>query len=291
MSSIYACTVFGSIGDVNKQRGLLLVKNREVAQLGLEKLFVVKPKDGVDFLGLFYNTDVQNNQAYPYLAAGINRAGVVVVNNTIITVKVETSLAEETRIIKTILSHYLSTDAILRDAKKLFSSGSPNHLLVGDVNQILSIEIGKHGVYRIRQTKNSYLYHTNHYVSDKTMEEQNENTHVASTYERYALIGQLLRNKASQPYTFNEYLHWLTEQNHGFSDSLFRSMPHPTVATWIVSIPKDKKTNKNMNPFLYVRFTNPLQGYANYQLNLDKNFWKHPKINNIHTIILENNEN
>jgi hypothetical protein len=280
----FACTTFGSIGNVNKQGGLLLVKNRDVADLGLEKLRLVKPKRGIEYLGLFYNTNIQDHDNYPYLAAGINRAGVVIVNNSIITVNDRTSLADESNVMKKIMISYHSVHSVLKDAKKLFSSSHPNHLLIADANELISVEIGENGIYRIREAKNGYLYHTNHFVNGFVMEKKNENTHVASTYERYALIGSLLKKPSSRPYTFDEFLQWVTEQKHGFANSLFRSTPHPTVATWIVSIPKNKKTGKTSAPMLYVRLTSPLQGYAVYHLTLNKDFWIHSKIIDVHYI-------
>lgn len=291
MPSIYACTVWGSVGDVNKRLGLLLTKNRETDQLGLEKLMVVHSKGVLEYLGLFYNTDPKNHQDYPYLSAGINRAGLVVVNNSIATIDVDNRVEKETGVMKKLLANYDSTDAILRDAKILFSVGSPNHLLVGDSKQLLSIEIGESGAYNIKSTLDGYLYHTNHFTSTDVLKHQNDPRIVyPSTHLRYEWIGRLLKKDASVhvPYTFNEYLRWATQQENGFENSIFRSLPHPTVATWIVSIPEKQVKNTavsgNDAPFVYIRFTSSLQGYAVYQLTLDNNFWEKPQFKNVHVV-------
>ena len=283
--SVYACTVWGSVGHANLKPGLLLVKNREINTPGLEKLIVVREHGSIAYLGLFYNVDVEDQKNYPYLSAGVNREGLVVVNNSIATIAVDDRLENESDIMKKILAKYSSTDAVLKDAKQLFRSGYPNHLLIGDSKQLLSVEIGEKGIYAIKNTREGYLFHTNHFANSNTLKKQNDSKIVySSTYARYQLIKKLLSEKAAmhKPYTFEEYQAWSSEQSNGFENSLFRSRPYPTIATWIVSIPL--KSNHQAVPSLYLRFTSPVQPYAVYQVKLNTEFWQVPTLENVHVI-------
>jgi len=264
VTTALACTTWASIGKISKNQGLLIVKNRDGAPSSLQKLRYFKPAKGYPYLCLMYRLNHKHKE-FPFLSAGINQAGVVVVNNAASTTKTIHRDQNETITLMKILRHYGSVAAVLKAQNTLFSTGLVNDILIGDKHQIALVEMGHNGNYFIWKKKNGYLYHTNTYVS-QWLKPENK-MHFPDSMIRYKRIGHLLRT-CKKPFSFQEFWNMSNDRNNPINNNnLFRPL---TMATWIVAIPKRGA------PTLYLRFTDPSQRYNVYQLKLDKQFWKHP---------------
>lgn len=256
-----ACTTWASIGNVSANHGLLLAKNRDGSPSSYELLRIEHPKHGYKYLILAYN--VHKAKSLPYISAGVNEQGVVVVNNAADTQKMQQRDQGETRTMRRILMHYSSVKQVIADQKKLFTTSLINDLLIGDKHDLILVEMGRGGQYKLWHKKNGVLFHTNTYESKK-LAPQNHRDLVDSDV-RYQRIKTLLA-RAHTPYTFEYFLTISNDQmNPTINNNIFRPW---TMATWVIGIPKHGM------PKLYVRFTNPSEAYNVFRLNLDKHFWQ-----------------
>lgn len=259
-----ACTTWASVGAVNQIDGLLIAKNRDAPHHDVEKLmFFSKPKQIKYFALVYRDVHQAKKYEYPYISAGVNEKGLVVINNAASTVpKVKNREKHESITMKKILAHYASVAAVLKDKNKLFTTSLVNDLIVGDAHQIAVIEIGLHGKFNIKTTRNGYLYHTNQYEGKNLLSQNKKPYH--DSIVRYQTIAHLLKNHHKK-FTFQYFYSIANRQKHGLNDSIFRKW---TVATWIAQLPV------NGGGKLYVRFTNPNQKYHIYRIDLNKQFWQ-----------------
>ena len=261
-----ACTNWASVGDVNANGGLLLVKNRDAPHQGLEKLALIHPKKGIPYLALAYNTDGGAN--YPYISAGVNQNGLAVVNNAASGYPVKYDREQgETTTMRNILQHYGSVADVLKHAKKLFSNSLVNYLIIGDPKQIVTVEIGPKGLYCVYgATRNGAVYHTNQYQCSQL--KQYNLKYFSDSLTRYHTIGSLLKTHSGK-YSFSDFYRYTNRRQNGDNASIFRKW---TAATWILQYP-DRGV-----PLLYVRFTLPTQPYHVYRLQLTPTFWQQSEL-------------
>ena len=266
-SAAFACTTWAIVGKTVQSDGMIIAKNRDGSPNSIEKLVVFSPKKGIKYLALVYRPNSVKYQGYPFISAGINRAGVVVVNNAADTTKTQHRDLGETITMRNILAHYGSVAAVLKNQKKLFTTGLINNLLIADKHQIAVVEMGHDGQYDIKHKQQGYLFHTNTYEVAPLIK-QNK-VYLKDSVMRYHRIHQLLKN-AKKPFSFQEVWNMANDRAEKITnDDILRPW---TMATWIVDAPKTGASK------LYVRFTDPSQSYNVYRLKLTPAFWQKPHI-------------
>ena len=265
--SAIACTTFASIGEANANHGLLMAKNRDSTQ-GYEQLAVRKEAGKNTYLGLFFNVDDQ--QPYPLISAGINEHGLSVVQNEAVAVT-SAQLAEDaphgSAVIFNILEGYSSVAEVLADQQRLFGNGYANYLIIGDKTEAILVEIGpEENAYEILQASDhdNRVYHTNHYVLD-SMRRFNKDFYPDSEY-RFTAIRKLIGNH-NRLTADHHYYKWINSAHNGQYNSILRNI---TVASWITDIPEQG------TPQLSVRLTSPDVKYQQFQIELTPAFWSNP---------------
>jgi len=259
-SAALGCTIWASIGSVNRSRGVFLVKNRDAEASGIEVMRIVHPEKGNEYFGLLYNHHVDSKK-FPYISAGINREGLSVVNASIMTVHVKNRDKGESILIRKLLTKYSSVHQVLNHAKKIFSTGLVNNLLLADKHEIADIEIGPKGHYMIRHKKNGVIAHTNQYEYGTLC--QLNKWPFKNGKIRLHTINSYLKPE-QRPFTYLYFLKLTNLRQHGLHNSIFRQS---TLATIIFNVRLNNATK------VYVRFSSPRQkqGVFNYVLN--KKLW------------------
>lgn len=257
--TIFACTTWSSVGESSYQNATLVAKNRDAPFGGKERLEVIHPKNGISYLGLMYNSNANSN-VYPDIAAGINKDGLVIVNNSAVTLPIHRRDAEESKLMTLILTKYSSVKDVLNDQKKLFLNSQINDLLIADKHQTALIEVGnKH--YGVKTVKNGTQAHANSYVFNN-MKSENK-IKIPDSQARYNEIQSLLKNH-KKPLNMEDFINMSYSHKSGPLKSIFRLF---TVATWISKLPQQG------DPNIYVRFTNPTQKYNVFHITLDEALW------------------
>ena len=263
-----ACTTFASVGAANANNGLIIAKNRDSTQ-GFEQLAVRKQAGKNTYLGLFFN--VNDQQPYPLISAGINEHGLSVVQNEAVAIT-NAQLAEDaphgSAVIFNVLEGYSSVADVLADQQALFGNGYANFLIIGDQTEAILVEIGpEENAYQILRASdnNNRVYHTNHYVL-QSMKGFNK-VFDADSEDRFTTIKKLMTKANNQLTADGHYYQWINSAQNGQYNSIFRNI---TVASWIAEIPQ------NGSPELMVRLTSPDVKYQQYSIQLTPEFWSNP---------------
>ncbi len=267
LQNSHACTLWAAIGSVNQSDQLLFIKNRDAPPEEIQRLQLVQPPTGYRYLALMYKNTPADN-AYHFISAGINQVGLNVADNDIHT-PVAYGAAVGSDIMQTILRHYRSVADVIKDKETLFSHGAGQNLMIADNNQIILVEIAPNGHYAIRLAQQpGYLYHTNHYVNDALISYNDPVS--TSTFMRYNRINDLLATHTA--YTAGLFENFSTDQSvltaDGAIDTNDNILRQWTVATWLVTVPKDGPPTLNLKEF------NPNQPKQTLKLILNQAFWQ-----------------
>lgn len=263
-----ACTVWASIGAANQSDQLLLVKNRDAPWRSWQQLQLIHPPEGYRYLALMYQASPEGT-SYPYLSAGINQAGLNIVDNDIATAT-PYSYQVTAELMTHILQHYDSVAAVLRDQQQLFTHGDNQNFLIADKDQVIDVEVAPDGHYAIfGPVHQGYLFHTNHYVDEHLIA---YNVPVsASTFLRYNRINTLLTG-TSQAFTASQFETFAKDQTmlnpDGSIDTNDNILRHITLATWLIAMPKDGP------PVLHLQEMNPQQPKRDIHFVLNSAFWQ-----------------
>jgi hypothetical protein len=255
-----ACTLWGAAGSASSE-GSLLVKNRDWKPDHVQSLRLVRGKKGLAFLGLY-----ADNGSAPGLKAGVNQAGLSVVNAS------ASSLTRDQReedpelhgVMLDLLRNYRSLDDINRQAQAIFSQVKPMFLLLADSNGLMQVEIGQGGKFRIERSQNGLLTHTNHYFDPGLLHDQQKIG--ISSRTRLARVNDLLKQQ-SGPHSLAEFGKISVDQHDGPDNSLWRNGRENTLASWQIALPPRGA------PHLRLILANPGQKPQLIDWQLDAAFW------------------
>jgi isopenicillin-N N-acyltransferase like protein len=258
-----ACTLWAAAGERMGGDGTIIAKNRDWTPEA-DEVRLAGFRNGRRFVGLFPVRDGRR----PGAVAGISETGLVVVSATAGSVpKVERERGEP-GLAARMLSEFSSVDEVLKD-RELLSRGRPAIYLLADRRGIAWIEVAPGGRVAVRATENGSLCHTNHYLDDRLRSSYPRIGRSSST--RLDRIRDLLETAPAR-LTPENFMVFSRDTHAGPDDSIWRTGGKAgrerTLATWIVSLPKDAP------PELFVRLVNPGETEKILRLTLDDPFWK-----------------
>ncbi len=148
-----ACTLYGAIGAAVEGGGVLVGKNRDLAQEEEQVIVREAPRSGPAFVGIASRKSGR-------ITAGVNDKGLVIVNAS------AGSVEDRTR--KHIrLEKIFSQAGSLEGALRLFRQGgmkSPIHYLLADPRHLALLEVFSPERHEIEVVTDGVLTHTNHYL-------------------------------------------------------------------------------------------------------------------------------
>lgn len=265
-----ACTIWASIGSVNQSDQLLFIKNRDAPPHSWQQLQLIHPAEGYRYLALRYKNQ-PGDPDFNFISAGINQPGVNVAVSDVHTAT-DFGNGPDSVIMQTILQHYASVDAVLKDQKTLFSHGASQNFLIADRSQVISVEVAPEGHYAIiGPVKQGVLFQTNHYLDASLIRYNNPVS--PSTFIRYNRIAELLQGNKT-PYNVPQFKAFAADQHEhnpdGSIDTNNSILRKVTLATWLVAIPTVGA------PVLYLQQRNPEQPKRDIRWVLDQAFWQQP---------------
>ncbi len=261
-TSLPACTLWGAAGERTAGGGTLIAKNRDWTPEA-DEVRLARFRNGRRFLGLF---PVRAGQK-PGLVAGISETGLTVVTATAGSVPQTDREKGEPRLAARMLSDFSSIAEVLEN-RGLLSGGRPAIYLLADRSRIAWVETAPGGRMAVCETDHGSLCHTNHYLDDGL---QSSNTRIGrSSAARLERIRALLGT--GRCLTTDDFIAFSRDRHAGPDHSIWRTGSRVgserTLATWIVSLPKDA------SPELYVRLANPGEPEKSLRISLDGAFWK-----------------
>lgn len=245
-ASADACTLWAAAGDAVEGGGVMLVKNRDWAPDHQQELRLITPKQGLRYFGLFATGKESG------LRAGINEKGLSVVSATAGSIPAveRRKMPRKMGVLREILRTCDTVDDALQRTDLFLG---PQFIMMADRNKIAYIEIGPQGKHSIRSESKGALYHTNHYVEDSLLDENQKIGSSSST--RYQRISALLGG--AKPFSVDDFISFSQDRVAGPDHSIWRTGAKQssvrTLATWLVYSPFLGDTQ------IYVRLANPGQ--------------------------------
>lgn len=255
-----ACTLWASVTP----GGVLLAKNRDWAPDHVQSLRLLRPTGGLAYLGLFADSG-----RMPGIKAGVNEAGLTVV--TAAASGLPRALRDDQpgrqgRIAQ-ILRQSRTVENVVDAAPALFGSARAGFYLIADAREILLVEVGTEGRYRLTQQQQGSLAHTNHYFDAALTGGLDKPG--ASSVQRLQRIRQLLAETAAPP-TLDDFGRFARDSLNGPDNSLWRQGREVTLARWQIALPAGG------GPELRVWLDNPGQAEVQQNVRLDATFWQRP---------------
>jgi len=240
-----ACTLWAAAGVSVVGEGTMIAKNRDWVPDHRQKMEWISPKGGYRYVGL-----VAVGSEFPGLRAGVNEKGLVVVTASPPRyLEKNRHLPREKGLIRKILIR-------CKNVQEAVSHGEwfvgPRFMMMADAQEVVSVEIGLKGQFKVQRTQAGVLSHTNHYLEPEFCPLNPDKPYVSSR-ERLEQIQQFLSSKKS--FDLSDYRTISQSQHNGPDNSIWRTGSSPratrTLATWIVHQPFSGKA------VLYVRLANP----------------------------------
>ncbi len=221
-SSAFCCTLWGAVGARVEGGGALAVKNRDWHGSDDQKTRLFTPAKGWQYFALIEVSDKEGRHK-ERITGGVNEKGLVVLNSSAGSIPRQQRLAmrHNPALMKELLSGCASVDEALR---KSASFAGPRNLLLADRRKIAILEIAGDGKYAVEVKKNSYLFHTNHFVLPGMLVWNK--IQPKSSLARYQRIGELLAQD-NGIYTMEKFLAFSRDQAAGPDDSIFRTGSKP----------------------------------------------------------------
>jgi hypothetical protein len=266
-SSALSCTTFAILGSNVASGNTLIAKNRD-ALSPYQHLAVRSEKNTIPYLGLFYSD--KKSKPFPFITAGINKDGLAVVQNESVSIRnfQHFTNKDQSAVMYTILKHYSSVSAVIKDKDKLFANSNANFLIIADSKEAIMIEIAnKNNQYEILNAADNHgiLFHTNHYVLPSML--KFNQLYIPGSNARFKRMTALFKD-SPKPFTSEHALNWLSDRKDGLYNGIFREF---TLASWFVSLPKIHY------PQVWVQLTSNPQAFALYHITLNPRFWKNPQ--------------
>ncbi len=265
-ADLRACTLWAAAGERAAHGGSLIAKNRDWTPEP-DEVRLVAPARGFRFLGLF---PVRAGKR-PGAVAGVNEKGLTVVVASAGSIPREERTKGGKGLLRQLLTEFSTVEEVLA-RRTLFSRTHPVIYLLADSRRIAWVEVAPAGRFALRDSAGGVLSHTNHFL-DAALIDANQKIGQSSR-ARLARIEELLAGKA-RPLTREDFIAFSGDRSAGPDNSIWRTGSRPererTLATWIVSLPKDAP------PELFVRLADPGAAERTGTLNLDAAFWKRPE--------------
>lgn len=255
-----ACTLWGAAG-ADAADGTILSKNRDWKPDHQQSLKLVRPAQGYAYFGLY----AEGNDE-PGLKAGVNEKGLSIVSaSSNISAALREGQSGKRGIMTDILRRFASIDALLPMADRIFAASRANFFMIADAHKLLVAEVGLNGRFRYKVIDQGATAHTNHYLDD-ALAGQFEDKPGRSSATRLARVTELLA-QAPRPLTAEQFAQISRDHHDGPNNSLWRNGTEHTLASWIISHPK------NGAPLLRVVLDNPGQDESIQEFTLDEAFW------------------
>lgn len=288
-----ACTLWAAAGEA-AGGGTLLAKNRDNAPDQADALFLVRPENGLAYVGLF--AMVQGRRR---LTAGVNEAGLTVVSATAggIPKVLRKGPSQVKGLLGRVLAECRDLDEVMKK-RDWFAGHSPVIYMASDRFGAAWIEVGPGNgggdatpdgasadqggngapgssggqaaaVVAVRKASGGVLNHTNHYLSEELSP---KNSHIGqSSAARLARIQALLAERAG-PFALEDFIRMSRDQAAGPDDSIFRagktSQSTRTLATFAVRTPAEGGSVLEVSGF-----ETPGEPWRDH-LVLDRAFWQ-----------------
>jgi len=271
-SASRACTIFAATGDMVKNRGSIIAKNRDNLSYLYTALKFVRPENGLAFVGIF---DVR---ADGYVTAGINEKGLTIVNASAVTVPIKKRHVATEDLTERLLTSFDSVRAVLFQ-RDLFQKSHPALYIMGDATQIASVEVAPQGkvAFVVRENRGR-LALTNHYTH-RELRDANERLSKGSVL-RLRRVNYLMKSHGA-PFTIDDFIAFSNDTNAGRQGALWREAhgyeTTRTLAGWVVYVPTEGF------PELYVKLVNSGESSSLKRMTLDGSFWEEGKAGDFST--------
>lgn len=246
--SAQACTLFAATGaDWVKGGGTLITKNRDWEPT-TQDLWLVTDGGGFRYYALV--AQGRGNDGNYAMRCGINEKGLVVIQSTAGTIPRKNRLTSRSRsgVLRPLLSKHSSVDEALKD-RKIFTRSAPQNVIIADKTKIACIEIGLDGKISVEERVSGALYHTNHYVMNDMLLENQKKPGISSL-KRYNRIKELLET-GPKPYTLADFIRFSDDRENGPYYSIWHEGKQATssqsVSVMSVYLPIDGE------PVMYVK--------------------------------------
>jgi len=259
-----ACTLWAVAGERTAGGGALIAKNRDWTP-GADEVRLARLGNGRRFVGLF---PVREGSKRPGAVAGISEKGLVFVTATAGSVPPAEREKGKSGLAGKVLSEFESVKDVLEN-REIFFQGRPAIYLLADQGQIAWIEVAPGGRVAVRTTDSGTLSHTNHYLAEEL---RIANTKIGrSSASRLDRIEQLLKGGPPR-LGVEDFIAFSRDTHAGPDNSIWRTGGRAggerTLATWIVSLPKDAP------PEIHIRLANPGETERGVRLTLGQPFWR-----------------
>lgn len=213
-----ACTLWSAVGEA-AGGGTITAKIRDYAPDSYGKLVLVRPENGLAYLGYFARIKGRER-----LAAGVNEAGFTAVSATAGSVPRKDRDVPST--VKALLDRLLSTcrnvdEALIR--REWFSGHAPVNYLFSDERSSAWAEVGPGGKVAFKRADAGALAHANHYLAPQLLEFNVKDG--PSSQARLSRITELLSQGKS--FTLDDFERFSADRVAGPDNSLFRTGSGP----------------------------------------------------------------
>lgn len=261
---VQACTLWGAAGTSSAE-GTLLVKNRDWIPDHSQSLRLLKPANGVAYVGLF-----ADGGRSPGIKAGVNQWGLTVVSASASSLSRSVREADRERhgVISALLTRYRSLNEVADHAQEIFTTAKPVFLLLADSTGLMRIEVGQGGRFSLERSSSGTTAHTNHYLDSSLITAQQREG--ASSSTRLARVDALLAQGPGKGWTLADFNRISQDQNDGPDNSLWRSGHEHTLASWQIALPVQGPAR------LHLIIANPGQAVLTRDWVLDQTVWNAP---------------
>lgn len=258
-----ACTLWSASGD-SAGSGTILAKNRDFSPDSHGRLVLVRPQEGLAYLG-FYAMVKERER----LVAGVNEAGLAIISATAGSLpRAERDVPSRVKsLLARVLANTKSVDEALAHMG-WFSGHAPVMYMLSDAAKTAWVEVGLDGKVAWREAAQGTLTHTNHYISSELAP---MNVKVGpSSQARLQRIQELLAGQ--QSFTLEDFEKFGNDRSDGPDNSLFRTGSRPkstrTMARFLV------RTKPEQPPQVWVTDYDDPDSPWTFRHELNRDFWE-----------------
>ena len=271
-ASSLACTSWATLS--NTGQSIFMAKNRDRTFKYPQSLRMFRGEKH-DFFALTEDRPTANGEQQHLVKAGINDRGLAVVSLGAATLPESERRGSVRSVMAEILFSYETVAEVLQHANEIFPKSKPKFYGLVDRARFVYVEVGKDGEFKVLESPNSPLFHTNHFLSPE-LAKFNVRPYPSSTI-RLQTVKELME-RAAGGFDFEKFISIRLNRDHCSDNSdncIFRiksasSESIQTIASWIIEIPKSGP------PHLVVYLLkDPLDDkWTSHSFDLTHEFWK-----------------
>jgi len=258
-----ACTLWSASGD-SAGGGTILAKNRDFTPESHGRLVLVRPEEGLAYLG-FYALVKERER----LVAGVNEAGLAMVGAT--AGSLPRAERDAPSRVKSLMGKILANSKSVDEAfayKEWFAGHAPVMYMLSDATKTAWVEVGVDGKVAWREADQGTMAHTNHYVSPELAP---MNVKVGpSSQARLTRIQELLAGQKG--FTIEDFEKFGNDRSGGPDNSIFRTGSTPrssrTMARFLVRTKSGQPTQAWVTDY-----DDPDKPWT-FRRELDPGFWE-----------------